>query len=201
MTETQLNMLHRRLRAHSEPLDGGSQQAAVLVPVSDDPVNPKLVLGCRSENLTHHGGEVAFPGGRREKSDLSLLETALRESAEETHMQTGQVEILARLPSMHTRFGFSVAPFVGQIPVALALQPDGREFVSLFRVPLSFFRPENLLADEYHVAGRMRRIPRFSYQGHDIWGFTAMVIITLCRIGLDIRMDPRAVAAEHVRRR
>ena len=201
MTETQLGMLHRRLRAHSRPLAGGSEQAAVLLPVSDDSARPELLLGQRAENLSRHGGEVAFPGGRREKGDLSLLETALRESTEETHMQTGQVKILARLPAARTRFGFSVAPFVGQIPADLELQPDGKEFVSLFRVPLDFFCPENLLADEYRLAGKVRRIPRFDYQGYDIWGFTAMLIITFCRIGLEIRMDPKAVAAEHVRRR
>ena len=196
-----LDTLCRRLRERSEPLAGGAQQAAVLVPVSDDPLNPELVLGRRSDSLARHSGEVAFPGGRREKSDLSLLETALRESAEETHMQTGQVKILGRLPAMHTRFGFTVAPFVGQMPAGLALQPDGAEFVALFRVPVSFFCQQNLMADEYSVGGQVRRIPRFAYDGYDIWGFTAMVIVALCRIGLDIEMDPRAVAAEHVRER
>ena len=32
----------------------------------------------RSKNLPSHPGEVAYPGGKKEKNDSSLIETALR---------------------------------------------------------------------------------------------------------------------------
>ncbi|MBP8238318.1 MAG: CoA pyrophosphatase, partial [Pseudomonas sp.] len=47
------------------PAPAGLPEAAVLVPItrSDD---PQLVLTLRASHLSTHGGEVAFPGGRRD---------------------------------------------------------------------------------------------------------------------------------------
>lgn len=50
-------------------------EAAVLVPItrSDE---PELVLTLRASGLSTHGGEVAFPGGRRDPEDPDLIFTA-----------------------------------------------------------------------------------------------------------------------------
>ncbi len=47
-------------------------EAAVLVPItrSDE---PELVLTLRASGLSTHGGEVAFPGGRRDPEDPDLI--------------------------------------------------------------------------------------------------------------------------------
>ena len=80
-----LDELRQRIEAHRpRQLDTDQRfpQAAVLVPItrSDD---PELVLTLRAAGLSTHGGEVAFPGGRRDPEDADLVRTALREAEEE----------------------------------------------------------------------------------------------------------------------
>ena len=55
-------------------------QAAVLVALTDGPM-PRVLLGRRADHLPMHPGEVAFPGGKREKRDVSPWDTALREAS------------------------------------------------------------------------------------------------------------------------
>lgn len=73
-----LDELRQRIEAHRpRQLDTDQRfpQAAVLVPItrSDD---PELVLTLRAAGLSTHGGEVAFPGGRRDPEDADLVRTA-----------------------------------------------------------------------------------------------------------------------------
>lgn len=57
-------------------------EAAVLLPITRSEA-PELVLTLRAKGLSTHGGEVAFPGGRRDPEDPDLVFTALREAEEE----------------------------------------------------------------------------------------------------------------------
>ena len=52
--------------------------AAVLIALTDQP-EPEVILTVRAAHLRSHPGEVAFPGGKRDPGDRSLVETALRE--------------------------------------------------------------------------------------------------------------------------
>ena len=36
----------------------------------------------RSENMPTHKGHIAFPGGKKEKNDMSIVYTAVREATE-----------------------------------------------------------------------------------------------------------------------
>ena len=57
--------------------------AAVLVPIVQR-AEPTVLLTRRTEHLPRHAGQVSFPGGRAHDGDISLVETALRETQEET---------------------------------------------------------------------------------------------------------------------
>jgi 8-oxo-dGTP pyrophosphatase MutT (NUDIX family) len=75
-----LDELLQRVRGHtprSLETDPRHPEAAVLVPLTrcDE---PELVLTLRASGLSTHGGEVAFPGGRRDPDDIDLAFTALR---------------------------------------------------------------------------------------------------------------------------
>ncbi len=90
--------------------------SAVLVPVYRDSDN-KVRLVCIRRSLGGiHGGELAFPGGKHEPTDNSMLCTALRETREEIGLGPEQVQILAALPAVETRTtGFRIYPFLGSI--------------------------------------------------------------------------------------
>jgi 8-oxo-dGTP pyrophosphatase MutT (NUDIX family) len=47
-----------------------------------------------------HGGQMAFPGGRAEKEDESLIRTALREAQEEIGVRVSDVKVLGELTKL-----------------------------------------------------------------------------------------------------
>ena len=55
-----------------------NRSASVLIAITDSKADPKIVLTQRAVNMNTHGGQVAFPGGRWEEGDQSLMHTALR---------------------------------------------------------------------------------------------------------------------------
>lgn len=93
--------------------------SAVLVPIYRDSDNRLRLVCIRRSPGGIHGGELAFPGGKYEPADNSMLCTALRESREEIGLGPEQVKILAALPPVETKTtGFRIFPFLGSIKPA-----------------------------------------------------------------------------------
>lgn len=155
--------------------------AAVLMPITDSLTDPDLILTRRSLNLSSHAGEVAFPGGKRDASDVDLAFTALRESFEEIALPPGCVELLGPLPVSVSRWGLQVVPFVGIIPHRIDLTPNAAEIDCIFRVPLRYFleQPQVHYTEREHEGVRYR-IPGFHFEGQVIWGLTAHFITDFC---------------------
>lgn len=154
-------------------------KAAVLLPiiVRDE---PQLLFTRRTATLARHSGQVSFPGGRSEAADLSPVETALRETFEETGIAPGLVTVAGYLERYVTGTGFDIQPVVGLVADGFALKPDPREVDAVFEVPLGFLLdPANLRHEAREIAGRERRFFAFSYDGHEIWGATAAIIVNL----------------------
>lgn len=178
-----MNVFVQRLRRRLRPANELTQtpglfprQAAVMVLITDHPSCPELIYTLRAKHLRDHPGEVAFPGGKWEPQDPNLLATALRETHEEVALPPSQVRILGAIKPSSTRAGTQVTPFVGLVPHSIAMVANPNELESVFRVPLSWFSDENRLrVDEFSLAGLIHRVPAYSYQEYEIWGFTAAV--------------------------
>jgi 8-oxo-dGTP pyrophosphatase MutT (NUDIX family) len=154
--------------------------AAVLIPVIARPSNggaPTILFTRRTEHLAKHSGQISFPGGRSEPADLTPVETALRETMEETGIASSFVSIAGFLPRYRTGTGFDIAPVVGVVAPGFALVPDPREVAEVFEVPLAFFLdPANARDGSREMAGRARRFHVFEPDGHYIWGITAALL-------------------------
>ena len=146
-------------------------EAGVLVAITDE-AEPQLLLTRRARHLSTHQGEVAFPGGKRDDTDISIVMTALREAEEEVALPLQQVQVIGELDQVVSRFGYLVTPVLGVIPPQLPLQPNPTELDAVFTVPLSHFRAP---PSQYFERGNLR-IPSYDYQGFHIWGLTAMMI-------------------------
>jgi 8-oxo-dGTP pyrophosphatase MutT (NUDIX family) len=157
----------------------GAVKAAVLLPVilRDE---PSLMFTRRTEGLARHGGQVSFPGGRSEASDLSPVETALRETFEETGIAASFVTVAGYLDRYLTGTGFDIHPVVGLLAEGFALTPDPREVAEIFEVPLTFLcDPANRRRESREIGGRTRNFYTFTYGNHEIWGATAAIVVNL----------------------
>lgn len=165
---------HREMRQPGPPVP-----AAVLIPLIARP-EPAILFTRRTEQLARHSGQVSFPGGRREVHDLSPVETALRETQEETGIAPSFVSIAGFLPRYLTGTGFDISPVVGVVTPGFALLPDASEVAEIFEVPLAFFLDRaNQKEISRDMAGVSRRLHVFEPAGHYIWGITAALLADL----------------------
>jgi 8-oxo-dGTP pyrophosphatase MutT (NUDIX family) len=107
-------------------------RAAVLAPVYRDAAGAlRIVLIVRTDR-GHHGGQLAFPGGRVDEGDESLVATALREAEEEIGLDPSLVSIVAELaPVRSGPTNMDVFAFLGRIPDGLEWRPNSEEVVEV----------------------------------------------------------------------
>lgn len=152
----------------------------------EGPYGLDVLLLARAQTLRSHAGQVAFPGGRRDPTDVSLVETALREAQEETGLDPTGVDVLGELrPLGLPRSSHLVTPVLAwwerPSPVR-ALDPA--ESAHVFRTPV-----RDLVRPDYRVTTVLRhpsgtwRGPawQLNVDGTDqlLWGFTAGILDAL----------------------
>lgn len=156
--------------------------AAVLVPLVARPGGLRVLLTQRTDHLYDHAGQVSFPGGRREHSDASPIETALRETREEIGLAREFIELAGLLDDYETGTGFRVTPVVSFVAEGFSLDLDSFEVADVFEVPLEhFFDPANHETRSREFKGRRRNYYVFEYQERVIWGATAAMLMNLYR--------------------
>lgn len=178
-----ISEIRARLEAHQDFFhDEHEVRAAVLVALTDE-AEPQVILTRRAAHLKRHPGEVAFPGGKWEPEDDSLLITALRESHEEMALHPQYVEVVQQLSTAQTRDRTKVAPFVGIVPPGVQLEPELNELDCIFRVPFSFIADaNNLQVTEVVHEGQPLKVAHFIYDDFNIWGMTARILVELVNI-------------------
>jgi 8-oxo-dGTP pyrophosphatase MutT (NUDIX family) len=163
------------------PAQFGAVKAAVLLPMIER-AEPALLFTRRTDTLARHSGQVSFPGGRSEERDLSPVETALRETFEETGIAPSFVSMAGYLDRYLTGTGFDIQPVVGVLADGFALAPDPREVAGIFEVPLAFLcDPANRRRESREIGGAKRNFYAFTYKSHEIWGATAAIIVNLAQ--------------------
>lgn len=157
--------------------------AAVLVPLVDRGDGVQVLLTQRTPHLYDHGGQISFPGGRVEDGDASREATALRETEEEIGIDRARIAVLGRLPDYEIPSGFRITPIVGWLEPPVVVQPDPFEVAEAFEAPLAYFLdPANYQRREYRFRGRHRHYLAIPFEGRYIWGATAGMLYSLCRV-------------------
>jgi 8-oxo-dGTP pyrophosphatase MutT (NUDIX family) len=160
--------------------DAAPAPAAVLIAVTDRP-EPGVILTVRHADLRTHAGQVAFPGGRMESNEDGT-EAALREAWEELGLEPAAVEPVAALEPYRTITGFAVTPVLAVIPPDLPLAPHEQEVEDWFEAPLAFLLdPANQQRQAMLFEGRERHYYRIDWNGRNIWGATAAMLVNLSR--------------------
>jgi 8-oxo-dGTP pyrophosphatase MutT (NUDIX family) len=171
--------LHQSDPNDRSAFDGVKHAAAVLVPMVERDGEMHLVFIRRSDSVESHRGQVAFPGGRVDPTDIDLVHTALREAHEEVGIEPHEVDVLGGFSTMSTvSTGLLVAPFVGLLKRPVDYRIQEVEVAQVFEVPL------NALADKrYRGTYEWKRdngrapsnFPAIFYSGQTIWGLTLRI--------------------------
>ena len=136
-----------------------------------------ILLQKRSDQVEHHKGEISFPGGMKDESDVDLQHTALREAHEEMGILPEDIEVLGQLDDVSTISNFVVSTFVGTIPYPYQFNSSDVEVAAVLEVPLVNLMDSTNRRDEAHlVNGKLNYAPAFAHNGHIIFGATAKIL-------------------------
>jgi 8-oxo-dGTP pyrophosphatase MutT (NUDIX family) len=156
------------------------RNAAVLVPIVFGP-SPGIILTRRTQTLSSHAGQVAFPGGRIDPGETPE-QAALREAHEEIGLTASLVELTGRLPDHVTGTGYRVTPVVGLLAPGFVPVPAAAEVDRVFELPLSvLLDPAAPRLQRAKWKGRMREFWVWPHDEYYIWGATAAILLNLAR--------------------
>jgi 8-oxo-dGTP pyrophosphatase MutT (NUDIX family) len=136
------------------------------------------VLMQRPEYDGIHSGQISFPGGKREPSDTSNADTAIREASEETGVDPGVISVIGTLtPLFIPVSNMLVTPIVGWTEEKPLFEHHPEEVVFLIHADLKkLLDPEIVRVKPFRIHDEMINIKYFDYEGNTIWGATAMIL-------------------------
>ena len=158
------------------------QKAAVLVILYPKNNKTHVLMTKRALHLRSHAGEMSFPGGvYEEDEDDDLLATALRETNEEVGVKIETSKVIAELPTVNTRFGFEITPFVCVTSETLEFDPEEDEVDEILEIP---FTP--LLASQQRDVGFRpeQDMVMYWFKHHRIWGASAKILLKIQQLSV-----------------
>jgi 8-oxo-dGTP pyrophosphatase MutT (NUDIX family) len=124
-------------------------------------------------------GHMALPGGRAEQSDADLLDTACRETREETGLVLRRADCLGRLAEIHPRSPhlppICVTPFVAHLEGAQEPRLN-HELAAHVWIPVSVLSDPSYRSTLVRVVPSTREFPTIEFGGHVIWGLTFAIL-------------------------
>ncbi|MBX3204804.1 MAG: CoA pyrophosphatase [Labilithrix sp.] len=130
-------------------------------------------------------GHIAFPGGRRDPGDASLLETAIRETREEVGIDLSAGRLLGRLPDvpafMRSNGGLVVTPFVFALSGDVPVVPNVEVATTLWVPVTTLARGEGKSRFNFDYEGQSYDLPCMHLDPgqHRLWGLTYRMLETL----------------------
>lgn len=164
--------------------------AAVAMLLRDVGSGPEVFFIRRAEQPRDPwSGHMAFPGGRREPEDGSLLQTAIRETREEVGFDLGvdaerigqldDLQAIARGRPQET----VIRPFVFDVHGSAAVRADNREVAEALWAPLMpLYRGEVDTVRPYDWHGTRVDFPAYDVEGRVVWGLTYQMLRSFFRI-------------------
>lgn len=158
-------------------VEDSEANAAVAILLCAKQTEPELLLVKRAVNPSDPwSGDMALPGGRKHQNDRNILETAVRETREETSIDLSLCYAIGHLQTHTSNRSTSpvhILPFV----FVCAEKPEihlNQELSKFIWVPLSMLKQPKVTGV---VHGR--EVPCFPAMGEVIWGLTFRILTSL----------------------
>ena len=162
-----------------------ARNASVLIGLFDENNETYISFIRRASTLRSHRGEIAFPGGSADDSDVSPIVTALREAQEEIGLAPSRVEVLGIMPPVFTVVSnFLITPVVAYLPEGPGtLQLQVSEVAEIIFLPLQGLADPSIYHTEQWVRDDVTHtVYFFDYGSYRIWGATAGMLNTLLEL-------------------
>jgi 8-oxo-dGTP pyrophosphatase MutT (NUDIX family) len=131
-----------------------------------------------------HGGQISFPGGKKEESDPDLIYTAIREASEEIGVIFSEINVISTLtPLFIPVSNIVVTPVVGWLERQPVFTRQEEEVVFIIEADIkTLISPEIVKTKPFEIRGEIIDIKYFDYRDNVIWGATAMILHELFTI-------------------
>ena len=158
--------------------------AAVLILLYPHNYSLYTVLMQRHDYKGVHGGQISFPGGKKEASDADNIQTAIREANEETGVDPTAISVIGTLtPLFIPVSNMIVTPVVGWTDKKPDYRHQKEEVVFLFDADLKRLLDSSIIKTKpMEIRGESIDVKYFDYDGNVIWGATAMILHELLTI-------------------
>jgi len=153
-------------------------EAAVLVPLFRRHEGDLRLILVRRAAHGRHGGQLAFPGGKRDPADASLVATVLRETREEIGLDSDAIEILEHLPAVDTTSsGFRIWPYLGRVRPPPRWRWQISEIDEVIEVSVSsLVAAEEVGPDSSPWSQEMREGPGYVVGPDRLWGVSYRIL-------------------------
>ncbi|MFM6947826.1 MAG: NUDIX hydrolase [Aquirufa sp.] len=168
-------------------IKNNAKEAAVLVIINQiSGEEDKVIVIKRNEYDGPHSGQIALPGGKKDPTDIDLVETAYREVEEELGLDLRNFVLKPINPHWVIVSNFWVQPYFTIVNKKLEFNLNKREINRIFEIPVSFLQDVgNLQAHQINILKKNYWAPLFKYDNEIIWGATAIFLYELFHLKKD----------------
>ena len=154
--------------------------SAVLIPVYRSKIGELHIVMILRKLGGVHGGQIAFPGGKHDPEDDTMLDTALREAREELGLVVPREDVLAELPMEQTRTtGYRVFPYVARITVPERWEIAEREVAEIVDVRLNDLvvpGAHDKMIDRFPTWQKAEQVSYYRIGEHRLWGLSYRIL-------------------------
>lgn len=160
-----------------------ARKSAVMIILYHEADDLKVTLIRRGKYVGIHSGQIAFPGGRYEDTDMHVRNTAIREIEEEIGLKAHEYDIVGRLTDIYVPpSSFIVSVFVAYMRQKPVFRIDPREVDEVLTFSMREFLQAGAIGERVFFvqsANISTAAPCYLLNGVEIWGASAMVMTEL----------------------
>ncbi|GLB51632.1 coenzyme A pyrophosphatase [Neptunitalea chrysea] len=169
----------RHIKKFNDNFDDARKAAVLACFYPNIQEDVQLLLTLRHSYNGVHSNQISFPGGKSEKVDVNLTETALRETEEEVGIHRSNVEVVKELSKVFIPpSNFLVQPYLGYVKTTPDFTIQEYEVATLIEVAFADLMDDHFIEEVPITTSYAKNIhvPAFNFYDNIVWGATGMIL-------------------------